>query len=443
MCFLDMILLSAETPFFIGMSWTSAICLIIFIMLLMLSAIASGSETAFFSLLPNDINEMENSDNRAEKLVLELRNKPKQFLATILIFNNLVNVTITIFSTYIMSLMFNLEVNPLWAFIINVIIVTSLLLIFGEMIPKITAAKSARSLATNIAPMIKFLMFFFKPLSSILVHSTSIIDKRLAKKNVNTLSITDLSTAVDITTADETPADERSMLQGIATFGEKEVSDIMQPRVQLFAVKLSTQFDNLIEMVIQNGFSRIPVYEDTLDDIKGVLYVKDLLPFLDTPDFHWQRLIRQAFFVPENKKINDLFQDFRSKKIHIAIVVDEYGGTSGLVTMEDVLEEIVGDIRDEFDAANDNKFYHKIDDNTYIFQGQTSLVDFCKVFDINELYFEEIKGESDTLAGLILEMEGRIPVAGYSTSYKEFGFVIEKADKRRIIEIKVTYNENK
>ena len=443
MCFLDMILLSAETPFFIGMSWTSAICLIIFIMLLMLSAIASGSETAFFSLLPNDINEMENSDNRAEKLVLELRNKPKQFLATILIFNNLVNVTITIFSTYIMSLMFNLEVNPLWAFIINVIIVTSLLLIFGEMIPKITAAKSARSLATNIAPMIKFLMFFFKPLSSILVHSTSIIDKRLAKKNVNSLSITDLSTAVDITTADETPADERSMLQGIATFGEKEVSDIMQPRVQLFAVKLSTQFDNLIEMVIQNGFSRIPVYEDTLDDIKGVLYVKDLLPFLDTPDFHWQRLIRQAFFVPENKKINDLFQDFRSKKIHIAIVVDEYGGTSGLVTMEDVLEEIVGDIRDEFDAANDNKFYHKIDDNTYIFQGQTSLVDFCKVFDINELYFEEIKGESDTLAGLILEMEGRIPVAGYSTSYKEFGFVIEKADKRRIIEIKVTYNENK
>lgn len=443
MCFLDMILLSAETPFFIGLSWTSAICLIIFIMLLMLSAIASGSETAFFSLLPNDINEMENSDNRAEKLVLELRNKPKQFLATILIFNNLVNVTITIFSTYIMSLMFNLEVNPLWAFIINVIIVTSLLLIFGEMIPKITAAKSARSLATNIAPMIKFLMFFFKPLSSILVHSTSIIDKRLAKKNVNTLSITDLSTAVDITTADETPADERSMLQGIATFGEKEVSDIMQPRVQLFAVKLSTQFDNLIEMVIQNGFSRIPVYEDTLDDIKGILYVKDLLPFLDTSDFHWQRLIRQAFFVPENKKINDLFQDFRSKKIHIAIVVDEYGGTSGLVTMEDVLEEIVGDIRDEFDAANDNKFYHKIDDNTYIFQGQTSLVDFCKVFDINELYFEEIKGESDTLAGLILEMEGRIPVAGYSTSYKEFGFVIEKADKRRIIEIKVTYNENK
>ena len=443
MCFLDMILLSAETPFFIGMSWTSAICLIIFIMLLMLSAIASGSETAFFSLLPNDINEMENSDNRAEKLVLELRNKPKQFLATILIFNNLVNVTITIFSTYIMSLMFNLEVNPLWAFIINVIIVTSLLLIFGEMIPKITAAKSARSLATNIAPMIKFLMFFFKPLSSILVHSTSIIDKRLAKKNVNSLSITDLSTAVDLTTADETPADERSMLQGIATFGEKEVSDIMQPRVQLFAVKLSTQFDNLIEMVIQNGFSRIPVYEDTLDDIKDILYVKDLLPFLDTPDFHWQRLIRQAFFVPENKKINDLFQDFRSKKIHIAIVVDEYGGTSGLVTMEDVLEEIVGDIRDEFDAANDNKFYHKIDDNTYIFQGQTSLVDFCKVFDINELYFEEIKGESDTLAGLILEMEGRIPVAGYSTSYKEFGFVIEKADKRRIIEIKVTYNENK
>ena len=194
-------------------------------------------------------------------------------------------------------------------------------------------------------------------------------------------------------------------------------------------------------MIIENGFSRIPVYEDTLDEIKGILYVKDLLPHLEDPDFQWQDLLRPAFFVPENKKINDLFQDFRAKKIHIAIVVDEYGGTSGLVTMEDVLEEIVGDISDEFDAVAENKNYKKVDDKTYIFQAQTSLVDFCKVFEINEFYFEDIKGESDTLAGLILEMEGRIPQAGFSTSYKEFAFQIEKADKRRIIEIKVVYNE--
>ena len=430
-----------ETPFFLGITWVTVVCLVILCVLLLCSALASASETAFFSLLPNDINEMENSDRRSDKLVLDLRNNPKRFLATILITNNLVNVTITIFSTYIMARMFNLAANPVWAFIINVVVVTSLLLIFGEMIPKITAAKRARRLATALAPTISVLVVVFKPLSNVLIKSTVVIDKKLAKKNANTLSISDLTTAVDITTAEETPSEERSMLQGIATFGEKEVSDIMQPRVRLFAVKVNTDFKHLIDLIIENGFSRIPVYEDTLDEIKGILYVKDLLPHLEDSEFKWQSLLRPAFFVPENKKINDLFQDFRAKKIHIAIVVDEYGGTSGLVTMEDVLEEIVGDIRDEFDAVVENKNYKKIDDKTYIFQAQTSLVDFCKVFDINELYFEDIKGESDTLAGLILEMEGRIPQAGFSTSYKEFAFQIEKADKRRIIEIKVVYNE--
>ena len=430
-----------EAPFFLGITWVTAICLVILCVLLLFSALASASETAFFSLLPNDINEMENSDRRSDKLVLELRQKPKEILATILITNNLVNVTITIFSVYIMSRMFNLAANPVWAFIINVVVVTSLLLIFGEMIPKITAAKKARRLTRALAPTIRVLMIVFKPISSLMVKSTIIIDKRLAKKNANPLSINDLATAVDITTAEETPDEERSMLQGIATFGEKEVSDIMQPRVKLFAVKNNTKFDHLIELIIENGFSRIPVYEDTLDEIKGILYVKDLLPHLEEADFNWQSLLRPAFFVPENKKINDLFQDFRAKKIHIAIVVDEYGGTSGLVTMEDVLEEIVGDISDEFDIVVENQNYKKIDDKTYIFQAQTSLVDFCKVFDINEFYFEDIKGESDTLAGLILEMEGRIPQAGFSTSYKEFAFQIEKADKRRIIEIKVVYNE--
>ena len=430
-----------EIAFFLGIDTVTIVCLIILCVLLLFSALASASETAFFSLLPNDINELENSDRRADKMVLELLKNPKVFLATILITNNLVNVTITIFSVYIMSRMFNLEANPVWAFIINVVVVTSLLLIFGEMIPKITAAKRAKRLSRNLAPTLSVIVILFKPLSKILVKSTAIIDKRLAKKNANPLSISDLTTAVDITTAEETPSEERSMLQGIATFGEKEVSDIMQPRVRLFAIKNTTKFDNLIELIIENGFSRIPVYEDTLDEIKGILYVKDLLPHLEETGFQWQSLLRPAFFVPENKKINDLFQDFRSKKIHIAIVVDEYGGTSGLVTMEDVLEEIVGDISDEFDIVAENQNYKKIDDKTYIFKAQTSLVDFCKVFDINEFYFEDIKGESDTLAGLILEMEGRIPQAGFSTSYKEFVFQIEKADKRRIIEIKVVYNE--
>ena len=426
---------------FKGITWVTVLCLVILCVLLFFSALASASETAFFSLLPNDINEMENSDRRSDKLVLELRNKPKQFLATILITNNLINVTITIFSAYIMDRLFYYGDDKLLVFIIDVVVVTSLLLIFGEMIPKITAAKKARALTTNLAPMIKFFMVVFKPLSSLLIHSTAVIDKRLAKKNVNSLSISDLTTAVDITTAEETPIEERSMLQGIATFGEKEVSDIMQPRVQLFAVKLTTDYKLLVDLIIEHGFSRIPVYDETIDEIKGILYVKDLLPHIEETDFKWQELLRPAFFVPENKKINDLFQDFRAKKIHIAIVVDEYGGTSGLVTMEDVLEEIVGDISDEFDTVVENQNYRKIDDKTYVFQAQTSLVDFCKVFDINDFYFEDIKGESDTLAGLILEMEGRIPQASFSTSYKEFVFQVEKADKRRIIEIKVIFNE--
>ena len=429
------------SQFYQGIDLEIAICLLVLCALFVCSALASASETAFFSLLPNDINEMENSDKRSDKLVLELREKPKQFLATILITNNLINVTITIFAAYIVSRIFDFGTNDVWQFIFNVIIITSLLLIFGEMIPKITAAKRARTLCRNLAPTIKVLIVIFKPLSSLMVKSTSLIDKRIAKKNVDPLSITDLTTAVDITTTEETPIEERTMLQGIATFGEKEVSDIMQPRVQLFAVKISTEIAQLIDLIIEHGFSRIPVYEDTLDEIKGILYVKDLLPHIEEKNFKWQELLRPAFFVPENKKIDDLFQDFRAKKIHIAIVVDEYGGTSGLVTMEDVLEEIVGDIKDEFDTVAENQNYRKIDEKTYVFQAQTSLVDFCKVFDINEFYFEDIKGESDTLAGLILEMEGRIPQAGFSTSYKEFVFQIEKADKRRIIEIKVTYNE--
>lgn len=434
---LSLIILAEKVAFFTGLSWTAVICLVILCLLLVCSALASGSETAFFSLQPNDINELENSERHADKLVLELKDKPKIFLATILITNNLVNVTITIFSTYIMSLMFNLAANPVWAFVINVVVVTSLLLIFGEMVPKIVAAKNAKALASSLAPTINVLTVIFKPLSSILVGSTKLIDKRLAKRNVSTLSVTDLTTAVDLTTTDGTPLEERSMLQGIATFGEKEVSDIMQPRVRLFAIKHKTSFKHLLELIVEHGFSRIPVYGDDLDEIRGILYVKDLLPHLDNEDFNWLSILRPAFFVPENKKINDLFQDFRAKKIHIAIVVDEYGGTSGLVTMEDVLEEIVGDISDEFDIVNDNKNCRKIDDRTYIFQAQTSLVDFCKIMQISDLYFDDVKGESDTLGGMILEMEGRIPEAGFSTSFGDFSFQIEKADKRRIIEVKV------
>lgn len=428
---------SAE-PFFIGISAKVVLCLVLMCGMLLCSAMASSSETAYFSLQPNDINELESSSNRNEQLVLEIRQKPKTLLVTILIANNLVNIAITIFSTYIMNMMFNLAEYPIASFILNVVVVTSLILLFGEMIPKVYASKKAKNIAVMMAPILKVLVVTFKPLSKIFVSSTSFIDKKLVKKT-GTISLSDLSTAVDITTEEGSSQEEKNMLKGIATFGEKEVSDVMKARVNMFSVSMETTFNELMPQIIERGFSRIPVYDKDLDDVKGLLYVKDLLPHVEKSDFEWQSLIRPAFFVPENKKINDLFQDFRTKKIHMAIVVDEYGGTSGLVTMEDIVEEIVGDITDEFDKEPENDNYKKVDDNTYIFKAQISLVDFCKIFSIDDDYFAEIEGESDTLAGLILEKEGRIPEVGFKCNYKNFYFEITEADKKHLIKIKVIY----
>ena len=333
-------------------------------------------------------------------------------------------------------MMFNLAVNPVAAFILNVVVVTSLILLIGEMIPKVYASKKAKSIAVMMAPILKVLIVVFKPLSKIFVSSTSFIDNKLVKKT-STISLSDLSTAVDIATEEGSTPEEKNMLKGIATFGEKEVSDIMRPRINMFSVSMDTEFGDLMTQVVEKGFSRIPVYDKDLDDVKGMLYVKDLLPYVEEKEFAWQNLLRPVFFVPENKKINDLFQDFRAKKIHIAIVVDEYGGTSGLVTLEDIVEEIVGDISDEFDKEPENEYYKKIDADTFIFKAQISNVDFCKVVGVDDNYFEEIEGESDTLAGMILEMEGRIPEAGFKCSYREFVFEIVESDKKHIIKIKV------
>ena len=429
-------LLANTSPFFKGISVEVVFCLLLLFALLLCSAMASSSETAYFSLQPNDINELESSSSRNEKLVLEIRQKPKTLLITILITNNLVNITITIFSTYIMNMMFNMAVNPIAAFILNVIVVTSLILLVGEMIPKVYASKKAKSIAVMMAPILKVLIVVFKPLSKIFVSSTSFIDNKLVKKT-SPISLSDLSTAVDIATEEGSTPEEKNMLKGIATFGEKEVSDIMRPRINMFSVSMDTEFGDLMTQVVEKGFSRIPVYDKDLDDVKGMLYVKDLLPYVEEKEFAWQNLLRPVFFVPENKKINDLFQDFRAKKIHIAIVVDEYGGTSGLVTLEDIVEEIVGDISDEFDKEPENEYYKKIDADTFIFKAQISNVDFCKVVGVDDNYFEEIEGESDTLAGMILEMEGRIPEAGFKCSYREFVFEIVESDKKHIIKIKV------
>ena len=424
------------TPFFTGFTVNAVIGLIILCLLLAASALISSSETAFFSLRPADIDDLESRNDSKSQLVLKLREQPKLLLATILIGNNFVNVTITLLATYIVSEMFDMANHPMAAFIMEVLVITSLVLIIGEITPKILAARKPVKFSRFMARTLQVLMALFKPLSSLLVNSTSFMDKHLEKKKAE-ISMDDLSAAVDIATEASTPLEEKNMLKGIATFTEKEVSSVMKPRIDIIAVEISMPFREMLDTVIKSGFSRIPVYEESLDKVSGILYVKDLLPYLDAQTFAWQALLRPAFFIPENRKINDLFQDFREKKIHIAIVVDEYGGTSGLITMEDVIEEIVGEINDEFDNVKQEQHYTKIDDNTYLFKAQTSIVDFCKVFNLNEDYFEESQGEADTLAGLVLEIEGRIPEVGFSFNLEKFNFEITEADHRRIIQIKV------
>lgn len=424
------------TPFFEGFTINAIIGLVVLCLLLMASALISSSETSFFSLKPADIEDLESRTDSKSRMVLKLRENPKMLLATILIGNNFVNVTITLLATYIVSELFDMVNHPMAAFVMEVFVITSLVLIIGEITPKVLAARRPVKFARFMARPLQVLMVVFTPLSKLLVNSTSFMDKHLEKKKAE-VSMDDLSAAVDIATDASTPLEEKKMLKGIATFTEKEVSSVMKPRIDIVAVEQSTPFREMLEAVIQSGFSRIPVYEESLDNVSGILYVKDLLPYLNAQTFEWKTLLRPAFFVPENRKINDLFQDFREKKIHIAIVVDEYGGTSGLITMEDVIEEIVGEINDEFDNVKQEQHYTKIDDSTYLFKAQTSIVDFCKVFNLDEDYFEEQQGEADTLAGLVLEIEGRIPEVGFSFDVEKFNFEITEADSRRIIQIKV------
>ena len=436
------VLLSGPDPhsFFTGFNVNAIIGLVVLCLLLIASALISSSETAFFSLQPADIDDLESRNDTKSKLVLDLREKPKTLLATILIGNNFVNVTITLLSTYIMAQLFDMANYPVAAFLLEVVIVTSLILIAGEITPKIYANKRPVKVARFMARPLRFLIGLFKPLSKLLVNSTSFMDKHLEKKK-GEISMEDLSTAVEIATEQSTPPEEKQMLMGITSFSEKEVSNVMIPRVDIIGVDKGMDFTEMLAVVIKSGFSRIPVYDETLDKVEGILYVKDLLPYLDAQSYEWQKLLRPAFFVPENRKINDLFQDFREKKIHIAIVVDEYGGTSGLITMEDVIEEIVGEINDEFDEANVEEHFKRLDDGSYLFKAQTSIVDFCKVFDVDEDYFEPMQGEADTLAGLILEIEGRIPEIGFKFTFEKFHFEITDADAKRIKEVKVVFDE--
>jgi putative hemolysin len=409
--------------------------LIIFV-LLIFSAMVSGSEVAFFSLDPSQKNKLKEMHTNASYRVLNLLDEPERLLATILISNNFINIGIVILSTFLTTTILNFQEEPLLAFLIQVIIVTFLILLFGEIIPKLYANYNSLKFALRLSYPILVLDKLFTPFSSFLLKSTSLVNKQIASQKPN-ISMVDLSDALDLTTG--VISEEKKILKSIVKFSNIEVDEIMRPRMDVISVDIETASDRLIEIINESGYSRIPVYSETFDNIQGILYVKDLLPHLKTEKFKWQTLIRPSYFVPGGKKINVLLQEFREKKIHMAIVVDEYGGTEGIVTLEDILEEIVGEITDESDEIETH--YTKIDDRNYIFNGKVLLNDFYKSLNIPEDIFEKIRGEADTLAGLVLELIGDIPSQNDILSVDPFTFTIVSVDNRRIKKIKVTIDK--
>lgn len=418
------------------------IIIVIITFLLLLSGVVSASEIAFFSLTQNQLDNLKRSDNQKNSIILLLLEKPKRLLATILIANIIINVAVVIFSSLLIFNFWGISGYSISGILIEIVVLSMLILLFGEIIPKIYATNHNISLASFMSRPLLFAQQLLYPLSSLLVNSTTIIDKRIAHK-VHNLTMDELSEALDLTESQgDSPDEERKILKGIIKFGDIAVREIMKPRIDVTAVNDNASFADLLSIINESGYSRIPIFNDNLDNVTGILYIKDLIPHIHQPaDYNWQPLQRPAFFVPENKRINDLLQEFQSKKIHLAIVVDEYGGTSGIVTLEDILEEIVGEINDEFDNEVDEIHHSKIDDNTYVFEGKTLLNDFCKVIGVDDRIFQEIKGESDTLAGLVLELAGRIPDTSEQFVYGNFTFKPEIVDKRSIKRIRVILKE--
>ena len=406
---------------------------LVILLLLVFSAFISASEVAYFSLTSTDLEQI--NDNNVHLLLKE----PNQLLATILIVNNFINVGIVIISAYFTSISVSFPKDSGLEFVFQVIIITTLLLLFGEIMPKVYANNKAAAFSLRMS---KVLILFKKavyPLSYLLVTSINLIDKKLAAKQIQ-ISAEEMSKALDIT-EHESKEEERRILRSIVEFGNTDVKEIMQSRVAISAIDKKTSFTEVLQIIIRSGYSRIPVFEDQIDKVLGILYIKDLIPHLDeTDDFNWVELCRAPYFVPETKMINDLLKNFQARKSHLAIVVDEYGGTSGLVTLEDVLEEIVGEINDEFDV--DDNVYSKLDEHNYIFDGKISLNDLLKITKQKADLFDTIKGESDTLAGLILEIEGTIPKIGTVCKVPPFTIVVESADLRRIKRLKVNIDEN-
>ena len=411
------------------------------VVLLCCSALVSGAEVAFFGLSGTDLNEIRESKSSKSRIVVQLLEKPKKLLATILITNNAINIGIVLLFSTIGDTLFSGINYVLLSFIsvrflLEVVVATFLILMFGEILPKIYANRNRRPFSFFMAYPLKVMDVFFTPLSSPMRSASIFMYERLGRRK-SSLSVDHLSQALELTSEGDTTKEEQKILEGIVTFGNTDTKQVMRPRIDIFALSDDMKFPDVLEEIKKYGYSRIPVFSENMDNVLGVLYVKDLLPYIDRKSFNWTSLIREPYFVPENKKLDDLLLEFQDKKNHLAVVVDEYGGTSGIVTLEDIIEEIVGDISDEFD--DEDLIFSKLDDHTYVFEGKTTLKDFYRVAHIeDEEDFEEQKGESETIAGFVLEISGSFPKRGETVRFKEYQFLVESLDKKRLKQIKVT-----
>ena len=426
-----------DIPFLvIGFETLEIVKVFILLLLLLSSALVSGSEVAFFSLSPSYIKEAVNATSKPLRIIAQLRKNPRRLLAIILLLNNLINIATVLLFASMTSLFFESISQPSLRFLAEVGMITTIVLLFGEILPKIYANKNPEGFAKRMSIPIYLLdKYVFFALTYPMSYLTFVLQKRLGKTGSN-ISVDHLSQALEMTDDSETTKDEQKILKGIVTFGNTDTKQVMCPRIDVFALDEETSFTEVVSKIVSKGFSRVPVYRETIDTVIGVLYVKDLLSHFDKENYEWTKLLRAPYFVPENKKLDDLLQEFQVKRIHLAVVVDEYGGTSGVISLEDVIEQIVGDITDEFDETDIS--YSKLNDNTFVFDGKTSLQDFYAVTKLsNSDVFEQNKGESETIAGFLLEQLGSFPKVNTTFRFKKVVFTIEALDRKRIKQIKV------
>lgn len=395
----------------------------------------SAAEVALFSLTQQDLNTLSEEDSSKANLISKLLQRPKKLLATILVANNFSHIGVVIIFSFVGNNLFSAIESPILKFIVEVILVTFLILLFGEVLPKIYASRNNIRFSKFVANPLSLLDKLLSPISLPMRSVSIYLHDKLGKQKSN-ISVDQLSQALGLTSTEDTTSEEQKILEGIVSFGNTDTKQVMSPRIDIFALEMEETFAEIYTKIVDKGYSRIPVYRESIDHIEGVLFVKDLIPHINKKEFDWNTLIREPFFVPENKKLDDLLKEFQSKKSHLAIVVDEYGGTSGLVSLEDVIEEIVGDISDEFDDENLN--FSQIDNKNFLFEGKINLKDFYRIVDVNEELFESSKGEAETLAGFILEILGNFPKKGQKIHFSDVRFTIEAVDKKRIKQLKVT-----